>query len=140
MLIDELKKAKIQAMKDKDTDARSVLDVVITKIQLATVEARSKGKELEDSEAVSIIQKTIKELDDEKAGFLQVGNTDRVNSLEKQKEIIKVYLPKQMSKEEILEEISKLEDKSMPSVMKHFKANFQGKVDMSLVSQIARSL
>ena len=31
MLIDEIKKANIQAMKDKDTDARSVYSVVINK-------------------------------------------------------------------------------------------------------------
>ena len=45
-----------------------------------------------------------------------------------------------IAREEIIEEINKLDDKSMPSVMKHFKANFAGKVDMSLVSQIVRGL
>ena len=34
-------------------------------------------------------------------------------------------------------EISKLEDKSIPSVMKHFKVNFAGKCDMRMVSKIA---
>jgi len=29
--------------------------------------------------------------------------------------------------------------KKRPNVMKHFKTNFQGKVDMGLVSKIARS-
>ena len=43
-----------------------------------------------------------------------------------------------MSEDEIKAEINKLEDKSIPSVMKHFKANFAGKVDMSLVNKIAR--
>ena len=37
-------------------------------------------------------------------------------------------------------EIEKLDDKSMPSIMKHFKANFQGKADMGMVNKIARSL
>ena len=31
-------------------------------------------------------------------------------------------------------------DKSIPSVMKHFKTNFAGKVDMGLVSKIAKSI
>lgn len=140
MMIDELKKAKITAMKEKNADARSVLDVVITKIQLGTVEARSKGQEFTDAQCLEVIQKVIKELEDEKAGFEKVGNADRVASLENQKAVIKAYLPAQLSKEEILEEINKLDDKSMPSIMKHFKANFAGKVDMSLVSQVARSL
>ena len=34
--------------------------------------------------------------------------------------------------------IANLEDKSMPSIMRHFKANFAGKVDMQLVNKIAR--
>ena len=43
-----------------------------------------------------------------------------------------------MSEEEIREVISSLEDKSIPSVMKHFKANYAGKCDMKTVSEIAR--
>ena len=45
-----------------------------------------------------------------------------------------------MSEEEVRSEIKKLDDKSMPSIMKHFKANFQGKEDMGMVNKIARSL
>ena len=60
--------------------------------------------------------------------------------IEKQENVLKGYLPKQLTKEEIIEEINKLDDKSIPSIMKHFKANFMGKVDMSLVNQIARGL
>jgi uncharacterized protein YqeY len=40
----------------------------------------------------------------------------------------------------VKEKISKLDDKSLPSVMKYFKINFAGQVDMGLVSSIARSL
>lgn len=45
-----------------------------------------------------------------------------------------------LSEDEIRQEILKLEDKSIPSVMKHFKTNFVGKVDMGLVSKVARSI
>ena len=47
--------------------------------------------------------------------------------------------PIPLTEEEIRKEISTLDDKSLPNVMKHFKTNFQGKVDMGLVSKIARS-
>ena len=43
-----------------------------------------------------------------------------------------------MTEDEIKTEIAKLADKSIPSVMKHFKANFQGKCDMGLVSKLAK--
>lgn len=140
MLIDELKKANIEAMKNRDSDARAALSVVLTKYKLQEVEARSQGKEIGDSELLSIIQKVIKELSDEKEGYVKVNNTERIASISKQEETLKAYLPRQLSEEEIRAEINKLEDKSMPSIMKHFKANFSGKVDMSLVSSIARNL
>lgn len=140
MLIDELKKANIEAMKARDQVARGALSVVLTKAKLLEVEMRSKGQEMNDGNVLDIIQKTLKELSDEKEGYAKVNNSERVESIEKQESVLKAYLPKQLTKEEILEEINKLDDKSMQSIMKHFKANFAGKVDMSLVSQLARSL
>lgn len=140
MLIDELKAANIQAMKNKDKDARSALSVVLSKCQLAMVEANANNKEFTDGDVLQIIQKTLKELSDEKADYIKVNNNERVDMISKQEEVLKAYLPKQLSREEILEEINKLEDKSIPNIMKHFKANFMGKVDMSLVNQIARGL
>ena len=140
MLIDEIKKANIEAMKARDQIARGVLSVVLTKSKLLEVELKAKGQDLADSNVLEIIQKTLKELSDEKEGYLKVNNTEKVDSIVKQEVILKAFLPKQLTKEEILAEIEKLDDKSMPSIMKHFKANFAGQVDMSLVSQIARSL
>ena len=43
-----------------------------------------------------------------------------------------------LSEQEIRDIVAKLEDKSMPSIMKHFKANYAGKVDMGLVNKVAR--
>lgn len=140
MIIDNLKKANIEAMKSKDNDARAALSIVLTKYKLQEVEARSQGKEIGDAECLSIIQKVLKELSDEKEGYLKVNNQERADKITKQEEVLKGYLPKQLSEEEIRKEIASLEDKSIPSIMKHFKANFAGKVDMSLVSSIARNL
>ena len=140
MLLEELKKANIEAMKNKDKDARSALSVVLSKCQLLGVELKAKGEELKDTDVLQIIQKTLKELGDEKVDYLKVNNQERVESISQQEIILKKYLPQQMTKEEILAEIDKLEDKSIPNIMKHFKANFLGKVDMSLVNQIARGL
>ena len=140
MIIDDLKKANIEAMKAHDNDARAVLSIVLTRYKLQEVEARSSGKEIGDPECLSIIQKVLKELSDEKEGYLKVNNQDKANAIGKQEDVIKAYLPKQLNEAEIRAEIAKLDDKSMPNIMKHFKMNFAGKVDMSLVSQIARSL
>ena len=140
MLIDEIKSANIEAMKARDNTSRAVLSIVLTKYKLQEVELKSQGKEIGDAELLSIIQKVIKELEDEKAGYLKVNNQERADNISKQMEVISSYLPKQLSEEEIKKIIDSLDDKSVPSVMKHFKMNYAGQVDMSLVNRVLRSL
>ncbi len=140
MLIDELKAANITAMKNRDNIARGVLSVVLTKYKLQEVELRSQGKEIGDKELLAIIQKTLKELSDEKEGYVKINNQERVDNITKQEEVLSSYLPKQLSEQEIRDIIASLDDKSVPNVMKHFKMNYAGQVDMSLVNSILRSL
>ena len=45
-----------------------------------------------------------------------------------------------MSEEEIKNIILSLEDRSIPSIMKHFKQNYAGKCDMGLVNKVLKSL
>ena len=66
MIIDEIKKDNIQAMKDKNALARAIYGVVMNKVLLANIEAKKDGKELVDADVVQILQKTIKELTEEK--------------------------------------------------------------------------
>ncbi len=138
MLIDEIKKDNVQAMKDHDSVARAIFGVVMNKVLLNSIELKKDGKEQADSDVVQIIQKTIKELTEERESYLKVKNETEAGNIAKQIEIISKYLPKMMTEEEIKTVINSLEDKSIPSVMKHFKANYAGKADMSLVSKIAR--
>ena len=140
MLIDEFKKAKMYALKEKNEDAKAIYSVLINKCMLALIDKREKGVEITDADYVQIVNKTLKELSDEKEAYAKAGNEAKVASINAQEEICKKYLPTMMSEEEIRNEISKLEDKSIPSVMKHFKMNFAGKVDMGLVNKIAKSL
>lgn len=138
MLINELEKDNITALKNKDKTARAVLSVVINKYRVNAIELKAQGKEATDTDLIRVINKVVKELEEEKAGYEKLGRVEDVNNINAQKAIIEKYLPKLMSEDEIRKVIASLEDKSMPSVMKHFKANYDGKVDMSLVSKIAR--
>lgn len=138
MIIDELKKANLLALKNHDNDARASLSVAINRYMLVSIENKAAGKETTDTDVVRILTKLSKELDEEIEGNKQANRLDAVNSLIKQKEVISKYLPKMLSEEEIKAEINKLADKSMPSIMKHFKTNFAGKCDMAVVSKIAR--
>lgn len=135
MIIDEIKKQNIVAMKEKNTNARNIYSIIMNKYLLASIELRSKGTEISDVDMIHIIQKTIKELDEEYENYSKVNNTTEMSNITAQKEILSQYLPKMLSINEIKQIIDTLEDKSVPAVMKHFKLNYAGKVNMADVSK-----
>ena len=140
MIIEEIKKANIQAMKDKDQRARGIYSVLMNKHLMAEVDARTNGKDVEDADMVRIIQKTIKELEEEASNYSKVGNTEEVENINYQKSLIEKYLPQMLSEEEIKAIIVTLEDKTVPSVMRHFKTNYNGKCDMKVVSTVLKNM
>ncbi len=140
MLYDEIKKANVNAMKEKDVVARSFYSVVLNKIKLEEIRKREKGENLEDGDIYVIMGKCIKELEDEKSGYEKVGNSDEVANIARQIEIASAYLPKMLSDDEIKDVILSLPDKSVPTVMKHFKANYAGRCDMRKVQEVLKGL
>ena len=140
MLYDEIKKANVEAMKAKDTVARSIYSVVLNKIMLENIKKREKGQALEDADIVNILQKTIKELTEESENYAKAGNQAQSEAIKVQIGIVEKYLPQMLSKEEIKQVILGLEDKSIPFVMKHFKANYNGKCDMRLVQEVLKEI
>ena len=140
MILDEIKKANVEAIKSKDTNARSILSVVINKAMQETIKKRTTGGQLVDADLVAIIQKTIKELNEEKLNYEKVGNIQNCKAIEEQKQLIEKYLPQMMTDAEIRDVILSLDDKSIPFVMKYFKANYNGKCEMGRVQQILKSL
>lgn len=140
MIIEEIKQANIQAMKDKDQRARSIYSVLMNKHLMASVDSRTSGKEVEDADMVRIIQKTIKELEEERDNYARVNNKEEVENIEYQKSLIEKYLPQMLSEEEIKTIIDSLEDKTVPSVMRHFKTNYNGKCDMKVVSTVLKNM
>ena len=139
MIYDTIKKSNLEAMKNRDSVARGIYSVLISKLDLLRISKRENGEELTDVDCVSVIQKTLKELDDEKGNFIKVNNEEKVISLTKQIECAKAFLPKMLSEEEIVNIVNSLEDKSIPNVMKYFKANYAGQCDMGIVNKVAKS-
>ena len=140
MNIDDFKKVKIEAMKAKDKDAVTALNAVINKLMLAGIEKKAVGETLADEDVTKILQKTVNELTEERDCFAKAGREETVAGLDRQIETVKKYLPKLLSADEIKAIILGLEDKTMPVVMKHFKANYAGKVDMKLVGEVIKTL
>ncbi len=140
MILEEIKKANIIALKEKDQNARTIYSIVTNKAMLETIKKREKNEELTDNDMIQIIQKTIKELTEEAENYKKVNNLDEFNNIEYQKKVIQKYLPKMLCAEEIVNIINSLEDKSISNVMKYFKINYTGKCDMKMVSDIAKQI
>lgn len=140
MIYQQLKEANVAAFKNHDANARAILSVLLNKIKLVEIEKRTANADLTDADVVAVLQKTLKELDEERQAFERAGRTENVQALNAQIAFVSAYLPKMMTDEEIKAEILALSDKSVPSVMKHFKANFAGKCDMRRVQEVLKSL
>ena len=140
MTLNDLKKEKITYMKEKNKDAVNALNALINKVMLQTIEKRKDGVELTEADIDNLVQKTEKELLEEELAFKNAGRDEQVQALDNQLEVIRKYLPKLLSDEEIADIISKLDDKSIPAVMKHFKANYNGKVDMKRVQVVLKKM
>ena len=140
MIIEEINKANIEALKNKDANAKTILSIIKNKFKLAEIEKRTKGEELVDADCFQILQKTIKELKEEKENYEKVNNTLEMANIDEQINVVSKFLPQMLSKEEILNIINSLDDKTVPNVMRHFKQNYLGKVEMKDVSEVLKNL
>jgi uncharacterized protein YqeY len=139
MISDDIKKANVQAMRDKDVVARNIFGVVMNKILLETIKKRETKTEMTDADVVQILLKTIKELNEEKEGYQKVKNQVKEGEIQKQIEIVNTFLPKMLTQNDIKDIISKMEDKSIPAIMKKFKTEYAGKCNMGDVNAVAKS-
>lgn len=140
MIIDEIKKQNMIALKEKNTNARTIYSILMSKYMAQTIELRAKNEEIGDNEMIKIIQKTIKELTEEADNYMKVGNETEARNIMEQKALIESYLPAMLSEAEIRAIIETLEDKTVPSVMRHFKTNYNGKCEMKTVSDVLKNM
>lgn len=143
MLLDTLKNDKLNALKNHERLKKDILNIVLQKCQFLEIEKRTKGLELTEEDCFQAIQKTLKELEEERKSFSQAALKEhkyisKVMDLKIQKEVLLAYIPEQLTIAEIKEILATIEDKSLPFVMKYFKAHYAGQVDMKLVNQIVK--
>ena len=138
MLIDEIKKASMKALKEKDTATRNALSAVISRYGIMATSGN--GKEVSDADVIRIITKVDRELDEEIASYEAAGRLEQAEAVKAQKAALKPYIPSLMGEEEIKAIILTLEDRAVPAVMKHFKTHYAGRVDMGTVNKVLKSL
>ncbi len=140
MILDKINEANLTAFKNKDTLTKDIISVIKSRAKLIEVEKRVSGTEITDADVVGLIQKLIKELEEQTQNYLKVNNTQEAENIQAQINFCKGFLPQMLSKEQIKTIILGLEDKTIPFVMKHFKANYTGACDMKEVQEVLKSL
>lgn len=131
------------AMKSKDTFKLSVLRMFKSALQLEQI---SKKHELDDNEIASVLKKQVKVRKDSLEEYKKYNKEDEVEKLEKEISVLSVYLPEELSEEEIekivlsaIDEIKPTSMKDMGLVMKKVGELLVGKnADMSLVSKFVK--
>ncbi|MBO7526899.1 MAG: GatB/YqeY domain-containing protein [Clostridia bacterium] len=140
MLLDEINKANVVAFKEKNAVIKDIISVIKSRAKLLEVEKRTKNEALSDADIVNLIQKLIKELAEARENYVKVNNDCEVKNIDEQIEFCNSFLPNMLSKDEIKNIILFLDDKSIPAVMKHFKTNYAGAVDMRDVQEVLKSI
>ena len=88
------------SMKNKDTLRKSVITLIRSSIKQVEVDKRI---ELNDDDVIDIISKQLKQRNDSLEQFLDAGREDLVEETRSEIEVLKEYLPQQLSEEELNE-------------------------------------
>ena len=130
------------SMKDGDKFRTTVLRMILAEIQKIEIEEKS---DLNELQITSILEKMIKQRNDAISQFEQAKRQELADKEKKEIEIIKEFLPEQMSDDEVSELVSKIisevgaqDMKDMGKVMGSLKPLIAGKADAGAVSQLVK--
>lgn len=130
-------------MKSKDTFKLGVVRMVKGAVQLEKINL--KKEELSDDEIIKLISKQIKMRKDSIAEFTKAGRLDLVQQNEKEIDVLKEYMPEEMSEEEVINIINEAISstgasniKEMGKVMREVTPKVSGRFDMGRVSSIIK--
>ena len=112
------------SMKNKDAIKKSVITLIRASIKQYEVDKRV---ELGDDEIVDLIAKQLKQTKDSRDEFEKAGRDDLVSKAEAEIEVLKEYLPQQLSEEElneiVISTISEVGATSMKDMKKNYDIN-----------------
>lgn len=132
------------AMKAKDKDKVTALRLLLSALENEKIEQKlGVVDDLSDEDVVKIALRLVKKLDQERESLVSVGRSTEL--VDRQKEIFGVYLPKQLTDEEVTEivrakiaELGVTEVNQQGKVIGALSKELNGQVPMSKVSEIVR--
>lgn len=139
-LLEDLK----NSMKEKNVVRKNVIQMV--RAAILQIE-KDKGIEVDDNKILEIIAKEVKTRNDSLVDFKKGGREDLVEQAKEEIAILSEYLPKQLTREEIKEKVTKIvadlgatSIKDMGMVMKEAKQEIGAAADGKMISDVVKSL
>ena len=147
MLREQINESIKSAMKSKDKQRLSTLRLVSSAIKYAEIEAERTGKTLSNDDILSLLQKMIKQRQESVDIFDKAGRKELADQERGEIEVIKGFLPQQMSEAEageaigaVIKEIGAQGVKDMGKVMAALKQAYAGKMDFGKASGLVKTL
>jgi uncharacterized protein YqeY len=148
MLRESINDAMKSAMKSQEKLRLSTLRLVNAAIKNADIEARTGGKgPLADDDLLGLLQKMIKQRQESVELYDKGGRKELADQERGEIEIIKGFLPQQMSEAEakaaiaaVIKETGALGMRDMGKVMAALKERHAGKMDFGKASGLVKSL
>lgn len=128
------------AMKEKNVLAKGVLTLLKSGIDAAEKE---KGSALTEAEEIAVINREVKQTNQALEGAQAAGREDLIEKEEAKLVLLKSFLPKQLSEEEIataLTEAGVTSGMTMGDAMKIAKPLLNGKAEGAVISKVVKSL
>ena len=148
-LMDKIEEEYNKSLKEKNTIKTKTLRLVKSAVKDKEIELRSSDKSLKISEEdiLKLLQNLIKKRNESIEMYNKGGRKNLAEEELKEIDVIKFFLPMQLSEEEtkvIIEEIKKSENlssvKNMGKLMNIIKSKYSGQIDLSLVAKLAKDL
>lgn len=137
-MLEKFNKDIINAMKAKDQTRLTVLRMVKGAMQLDSINNK---KEINDELLIDNVSKQIKLRNDSIIEFEKANRSDLVDKNKQEIEILKEYLPTQLTSDEIdailnevFDTVKPTSSKDMGSIMREVTPKVKGRADMKLVS------
>jgi len=136
------------AMRAKDTVALNVIRNLKSALKYAAIEKLGAEGELGDTDALAVVRKEIKKLQDSVEGAEKAGRPDAAADARAEIAVLEKYLPAAMSAEDlaklveaVIAELGATSKKEMDSVMKVLQERVAGRADSKSIStEVAKRL
>jgi uncharacterized protein len=143
-LTEKIRADMTAAMKAQEKDRLSTLRMLQSAVKNEQINA---GHELSDEEAMSVIRKAVKQRQDSIEQYTNAGRTELADKERAEMELLKAYLPAEMSDEELESGLREIiastgaqSKKDMGKVMKEATARYRGRADGKKIQEVVSRL